>query len=1263
MKRLLSLLLAVVMVFVAVPYITVSSNAATTSVNTWPGQPMNVYNSTSNIFYFDVPLEYNYFIFSDGNYYNGQNNGIAWQTKDIAFVSNNKLYYPNLSDTSYVYGATNCSVSVIDYNQGENSRRVYFKAPLNWETPSCFCWASKDYVFVPNTNPDISIPSDAYEYNGSYYKVYNGVCNTWEEAKAYCEGLGGHLATIVSDEENSAVYSYVTSSGYKNAYFGYHDSTTEGKWEWVNGETSSYTNWHSGEPNSADTLEDYAMFYYKYSDGKWNDGNFGQGTDNDDKTFICEWDHNIDTDTETYLGFGSANSYIYNCTAIIGEEANITVVLKSDEYKIEDLKLEVEDTSVAEIKSISIGEGDYIASGNEKVATIYLDAKKIDNTSLTATAPDGNTATCKIVVEEKQQSEEEKEITNLINDVEMGPFAMTGATIDVAGYEIPLLELEATIKMELGNLQIVNDLESNTIQVLLGFDQNASANIDGAQNSTTYWSESYKEVKSMYQSLTGKKVDTTRLWNKYSSLRGKLKKCNANMVIDVSSDLTGYIELKRVGDSYTFSEGGVMASFSADTSIRSYYGPAYVALGLGVNANGNLVFVYENNEINTRINVNPSFIVSVGAGIGTRKTYAEIDAYGTLGAEISSYAENPFIAYLDLGVEWSGYIIGKELFSGTKSFSKTQLYPDFGQNMRMKAIASTGADLSDVNYYNDLLNSSQTISRKYLNRKFSSKLDVAQTSASNGNDTISFEKANSYPLSEPSLVSFNDGTALLVWIDDSGKKSNNNMCSLYYSFFDGENWTTLTELFENGTANDMPYVYSDGIYAYIVWQKADQIFDDEISVTDMIQHFDLYETTFNSADQSFTEPMLINSDSNNIFEFNPQICGNDGSFTVSWIENSDNNILQMSGKNVLKRSVYNNLEKTTLCENIIETEEIISKTILNNYGVYYSLQTDNGSTLYQYYDNITTRHGEIQDFAVASGTLFYLKDGAVYSRIGEQDYKYSHLSGLNNFTITDDGESMYLFTLVLNEDFTKSLYYSTYNYDNGSWSMLECYREGNHYIRNYSPAIINDEILVAYNLVTKDTETDYQQSSLIVDAKIDAIDIQLNYVDFSLENIYNSDISLTCELQNNSSKKIDEIEYYIFDENTEIIDSGVQTCEIPAFSTTTKTLIIDGLEEYMGALISVEILATKNADYNEANNSVTTSLELIPKYNDSFILGDVDGDGDVTILDATMVQRHIAELPNDVFVEVCADTDKDGVISIMDATMIQRYIAQLIPSL
>lgn len=66
------------------------------------------------------------------------------------------------------------------------------------------------------------------------------------------------------------------------------------------------------------------------------------------------------------------------------------------------------------------------------------------------------------------------------------------------------------------------------------------------------------------------------------------------------------------------------------------------------------------------------------------------------------------------------------------------------------------------------------------------------------------------------------------------------------------------------------------------------------------------------------------------------------------------------------------------------------------------------------------------------------------------------------------------------------------------------------------------------------------------------------------------------------------------------------------------------------------------------------------KYTNETI-GDVDGDGDVSVLDATSIQMHVASIE---FIDskkaTTADTDKDGNISIMDATQIQLYIAKII---
>ena len=63
--------------------------------------------------------------------------------------------------------------------------------------------------------------------------------------------------------------------------------------------------------------------------------------------------------------------------------------------------------------------------------------------------------------------------------------------------------------------------------------------------------------------------------------------------------------------------------------------------------------------------------------------------------------------------------------------------------------------------------------------------------------------------------------------------------------------------------------------------------------------------------------------------------------------------------------------------------------------------------------------------------------------------------------------------------------------------------------------------------------------------------------------------------------------------------------------------------------------------------------------SDTVILGDADGDGKVTILDATAIQKMKASIDVPFFNETAANVDKDNVVSVLDATWIQKYLASI----
>lgn len=179
-------------------------------------------------------------------------------------------------------------------------------------------------------------------YKGSRYAIIlNTRGYTFEQMEKYCESLGGHLATITSDGENTALYDFIKSLGYDDVFFGFTDSEVEGRWKWVTGETVSYTNWSSGEPNNERGIENYAMFYHGSSPYKWNDSDLQTGNTSITNTpFICEWDISIQARTTSSITLAweqTSNANGYELQRYVSGSWKKVKDLTTDSYKIKNL--------------------------------------------------------------------------------------------------------------------------------------------------------------------------------------------------------------------------------------------------------------------------------------------------------------------------------------------------------------------------------------------------------------------------------------------------------------------------------------------------------------------------------------------------------------------------------------------------------------------------------------------------------------------------------------------------------------------------------------------------------------------------------------------------------------------------------------------------------------------------------------------------------------------------------------------------------------
>jgi hypothetical protein len=110
--------------------------------------------------------------------------------------------------------------------------------------------------------------------NGHWYGGV-GTSRTWAQAKIHAEGLGAHLATVTSSDENTFVNSVRASLGLDRPWLGGFQnlsapdySEPAGGWRWVTGEPWTFTAWAGGEPNNQGGEH---WLHYGSNAGLWND--------------------------------------------------------------------------------------------------------------------------------------------------------------------------------------------------------------------------------------------------------------------------------------------------------------------------------------------------------------------------------------------------------------------------------------------------------------------------------------------------------------------------------------------------------------------------------------------------------------------------------------------------------------------------------------------------------------------------------------------------------------------------------------------------------------------------------------------------------------------------------------------------------------------------------------------------------------------------------------------------------------------------------
>ena len=130
------------------------------------------------------------------------------------------------------------------------------------------CRGSQDVSFTP-------VPTAASNSGGERYVLVEEALS-WQEASQRCQEMGGHLATITSQEEMDTITRMADAAGIRYLWLGgytSYDSAGHVFGHWVTGESFTFQAWGDGEPSRVDqdgTDEWYIMLWNIESLGGWN---------------------------------------------------------------------------------------------------------------------------------------------------------------------------------------------------------------------------------------------------------------------------------------------------------------------------------------------------------------------------------------------------------------------------------------------------------------------------------------------------------------------------------------------------------------------------------------------------------------------------------------------------------------------------------------------------------------------------------------------------------------------------------------------------------------------------------------------------------------------------------------------------------------------------------------------------------------------------------------------------------------------------------
>ena len=826
-------------------------------------------------------------------------------------------------------------------------------------------------------------------------------------------------------------------------------------------------------------------------------------------------------------------------------------------------------------------------------------------------------------------------------------------------FEIPEMPIEVYVEGDKWHVGINTKLAEYS-------SKRESATTDSEKQETKNSLEKY--VSDLKESMaTLKKYSGKNISKSTSSQIRKLMKEDKSLNVPVA----GKVKVKFIGygeGSFNKNDRTIKVSLclSVDVSVNKtwqtyvYFVPVVVDLGAswktGLSATAD--FDASTGTLSGDVKLDTSIGVDVFGGIGLGKVTG-VGATGSaevgLAIQLLSTDSSNGLDSVDL----TGKLGVKAYFCAyekSKIFAQHtwQLYTKTkGAKAKLKSARAETTDLYQTDDYEVSDISYLSGQSDWLGEK---KTSIRKAKAVTASETFKPMLTDTYRNSQP-VTATNGTDAVMAYIGAGEGRDEYNIPTLMYSLYDSESdtWSAPVKLDKNNTADQTPYLYSDGNDIYLVYSDSERIFDSSDDISSCAANQSIAVSKFNRETKTFSDPVKI-AFSNGKFLSVPEVSIVNGTPIVIWQSNSDTDIFGQNTTNEILYSTFDGTDWSNARSVKTGLNSIVGQSVgeLNGKAVIaYIIDNDNDLNTIEdralYLTDLGGNSKKITegilsnpDFVVLPGSenksLIAYADGNIAVYDGETLGKLCSESPAkltDKYAVLSD---RILFLGATKE--SSNIFALIYDEETDTWSDSIQITGQSNYIDNFSPFEIggNRVIPMIRKDVTISDEAIEDVSELCWICSYEKTDLTVTDVSYESEKVVpNENLPLAIDLTNNGDSKIESVRVTVCDSDGNLKASQDVDISLSPSETDRITVNLPMESEISLEKYTVTVEPKEKNDIKKSDNSYETTVG----YTDLSVTTDEVRIGNSSYIIATI--KNESYVPTDGMIEIFNSTSETAV--------------------